>query len=68
MHHAILAVLDEDIKIRTIFGSLVRPCTLATLDCNSIIIYRHVASVNNHIMTHVYVNGITARSLQSLSG
>ena len=68
MHHAILAVLDEDIKIRTIFGSLVRPCTLATLDCNSIIIYRHVASVNNHIMTYIDVNSITARSLQSLCG
>ena len=68
MHHTILAVLNENIKIRTIFGSLVRPCTLATLDCNSIIIYRHVASINNNVMTHVDVYCVAARSLEPRGG
>ena len=60
MHGSIMAVLDEYIIYRTILWCLVSPGSLTALDGDGIIVYAHVATIYQHIVTNINVDGIAA--------
>ena len=60
VHLTIGTVFDNDIRVRTIIGILIRPCTLAALQYYGIIIDMHVTAMNQHVPTDIEVDGIRA--------
>ena len=57
---AIGTVLDDDVRVGTVGGIFVGPCTLSALEHDSIVVDMHVAAVNQHVLTDVEVDGIAA--------
>ena len=65
MHGSIMAVLDEYIIHRTIFRCLVCPGSLTALNGDGIIVYAHIATIHQHIVTNINVDGIAAWCLHA---
>ena len=65
---AIMAVFDDDVMVGTVVGILVGPGALATLEHDGIVVDAHIATVNQHILADIDVDGITARGFDARGG
>lgn len=65
MNSTIVAVLNQYIIYRTILWGLVSPSALATLDGDGIIIDVHIATIYQHIMAYINIDGIAAGGFHS---
>ncbi len=68
VNSAVIAVLDEHIIHGSVLWSLVSPSSLAALYGDSVVVHAHIASVHQHVVTHVNVDGVAARGFHAACG
>ena len=68
MNGSITTVLYDNVVAGTVVAVLVGKRTLAAFQHHSVVVHVHIAATHQHIVTSINVNGIGARSFDTLGG
>ena len=59
---AIRTIFYNNISARAIVGILICPSSFTALQHNGIVVHMHITAVNQHVLTHIQINGIRTRA------
>ena len=68
VHFTVCAVLNDHVMVGAVVWVFVCPCALASLHSHGIVVDAHIASVYEHVVANVNIDGIAAGCLDTRCG